>query len=69
MVGALTPTNVARVQIPVFKAIILCGLSLLLVQVPLLRKVFLRVLRFSTLLKTQNFQYISNLTSNQRMDN
>ena len=40
MVGALTPTNVARVQIPVFKAIILCGLSLLLVQVPLLREVF-----------------------------
>ena len=49
----LPPTNVARVQIPAstpYVGWICCWFS------PLLREVFLRVLRFSPLLKNQHFQ-------------
>ena len=47
------PTNVARVQIPAstpYVGWVCCWFS------PLLREVFLRLLRFSPLLKTQHFQ-------------
>ena len=47
------PTNVARVQIPAstpYVGWVCCWFS------PLLREVFLRVLRFSPLLKNQHFQ-------------
>ena len=47
------PTNVARVQIPTstpYVGWVCCWFS------PLLREVFLRVLRFSPLLKNQHFQ-------------